>query len=517
MNGEDWGLYLAVEGVEDSFLERNYNSAGELYKPDSMSNGGGRGNGRDFDMDKFMEENGLKDEDGDGKPDGVSGNEAEGSESSESGEDFGSFRGGDMPDFGSSDMPDFNSGDMPDMSGGNFPGGNFSGGGRQDSDGKRPGRGDSDSESGSGRTRPDGESGRGSGRGSKDGGSGNNSGFPGSGSVSGNGFRFPGGGNGFPGGGFGGFGGMGGSDVKLKYSDDNADSYSNIFDNAKTDITGADKKRLISSLKDLSNYENLEEVVNMDEVLRYFVVHSFLVNGDSYTGTMVHNYYLHEDDGQLEMIPWDYNLAYGTFMGNDALGNVNDPIDTPVSGGNMDERPMVGWIFSSDEYTEMYHEYYQKFVDEFVESGKLLRLIDETAEMIAPYVQKDATAFCTYEEFQAGVEAIRGFCELRGESVKGQLDGTIPSTEEGQKADSSALIDTGDLNLSDMGTMGGGGKGGFGGGGFPGGGDFPGGSGSGGFPGGSGDGNFPGGDMPDFDMSEMPDFDMSDIPDFQGK
>ena len=134
--------------------------------------------------------------------------------------------------------------------------------------------------------------------------------------------------------------------------------------------------------------------------------------------------------------------------------------------------------------------------------------------MIAPYVQKDTTAFCTYEEFEAGVEAIRGFCELRGESVKGQLDGTIPSTEDGQKADSSALIDTGDLNLSDMGTMGGGGKGGFGGGGFPGGGDFPCGSGDGNFPGGSGSGGFPGGDMPDFDMSEVPD--MSEMPDFPG-
>ena len=33
VNGEDWGLYLAVEGVEDAFLERNYDKeAGELYK-----------------------------------------------------------------------------------------------------------------------------------------------------------------------------------------------------------------------------------------------------------------------------------------------------------------------------------------------------------------------------------------------------------------------------------------------------------------------------------------------------
>ena len=33
VNGEDWRLYLAVEAVEDAFLERNYGKeAGELYK-----------------------------------------------------------------------------------------------------------------------------------------------------------------------------------------------------------------------------------------------------------------------------------------------------------------------------------------------------------------------------------------------------------------------------------------------------------------------------------------------------
>ncbi|MBP3588592.1 MAG: CotH kinase family protein, partial [Clostridia bacterium] len=54
VNGEDWGLYLAVEAVEESFLQRNYGSDyGELYKPDSMNFGGGRGNGKDFNMEDF--------------------------------------------------------------------------------------------------------------------------------------------------------------------------------------------------------------------------------------------------------------------------------------------------------------------------------------------------------------------------------------------------------------------------------------------------------------------------------
>lgn len=58
VNGEDWGLYLAVEGIEESFLQRNYGSDyGNLYKPDSTDFGGGRGNGRDFkfNMDDLMD------------------------------------------------------------------------------------------------------------------------------------------------------------------------------------------------------------------------------------------------------------------------------------------------------------------------------------------------------------------------------------------------------------------------------------------------------------------------------
>ncbi len=54
VNGEDWGLYLAVE---ESFLKRNYGADyGELYKPDSQSLGGGRGAGARFDMDEWQQD-----------------------------------------------------------------------------------------------------------------------------------------------------------------------------------------------------------------------------------------------------------------------------------------------------------------------------------------------------------------------------------------------------------------------------------------------------------------------------
>ena len=41
VNGEYWGVYLALEAVEDSFMLRNCGTQdGELYKPDSMNMGG---------------------------------------------------------------------------------------------------------------------------------------------------------------------------------------------------------------------------------------------------------------------------------------------------------------------------------------------------------------------------------------------------------------------------------------------------------------------------------------------
>ncbi|MCD8022928.1 MAG: CotH kinase family protein [Lachnospiraceae bacterium] len=373
VNGEDFGLYLAVEGVEESFLQRNYgNDYGELYKPDSLDFGG---NDLDFDFDT--------DALGDLGDFDAESFDAAGFDT----EDF-DIESFDMEDFdiGSFSAEDFSTDDMSEL---------FA-----DATGDSSGMDFSSA-------------------------TGDSSGMDFS-SAFGNVFSM-----------------FSSEDVKLQYIDDDPDSYSNIFDNAKTDITDADKERLIDSLESLSNYEDLEEVLDIDQVLRYMVIQTFTVNGDGYTGTMVHNYYLYEEDGQLSMIPWDYNLAYDTFTAGDATSAVNDPIDD-----ELEDRPMQAWIFSSEEYTELYHEYYA----EFLETVDIQGIIDEAYALIAEYVEMDPTRFCTYEEFETGVEALSEFCSLRTESIEGQLDGSIPSTSEGQSADSSALVDAGDLNLSDMGS-----------------------------------------------------------------
>ena len=243
-------------------------------------------------------------------------------------------------------------------------------------------------------------------------------------------------------------------DVSLLYTDDSYESYKNIFDNAKTDITDTDRDRLISSLKKLGDQEDLDGIVETYQVIRYFAVHNFVCNFDSYTGSMIHNYYLYEKDGKLSMIPWDYNLAFGAFeAGADAKGLINYPIDDPVSGGETSSRPMIAWIFENDEYTELYHSCLEELIQSYFDSGYFTEMVDSVSEMIAPYVDKDPSKFCTSEEFQKGISTLKSFCLLRAQSVSGQLNGTVPSTEEGQKAEDAALVDDQGIVISDMGSM----------------------------------------------------------------
>lgn len=256
------------------------------------------------------------------------------------------------------------------------------------------------------------------------------------------------------GGNIGGLGRSGGGG-NLIYTDDNSSSYSSIFGNAvfnKSDEE--DYQRIIKALKKLSMGEELEKYFDIDQILRYFAVHTTVVNLDSYISNMQQNYYLYERDGKVTILPWDYNLSFGGFQSGDAGSVVNFAIDTPVSGVELSERPLIAKLLEVPEYKEKYHEYLQKIAD-YLNGGQFANQVQTVDSLISGYVEKDATAFCTYEQYKSAVETFKQLCLLRAESIRGQLDGTIPSTASGQSG-SSALINADSINLSTMGSQGGG-------------------------------------------------------------
>jgi len=352
VNDEYWGVYLALEAVEDSFMLRNYGmEKGHLYKPESM---GGGNNG-----DKKSKGNNLQapPENGFKIP-----------------ENFGNG-GKNRPQ-----MPDFEADSQKKSERGGknaLPGGGFGGGERGDR------------------------------------------------------------------GGFG--GGMGGGS-NLNYTDDNLDSYSTIWKGEVNDSTKSDHRRVVEALKNIHGNTDIEKYIDVDQILKYMAVHNFSVNDDSLSGSMAHNYYLYEANGQISILPWDYNLAFGGMHGGDATSVVNEPIDDLWKGTKL-----FDFVLENEEYKARYHEYYEKLVNEYLYGGGFEETYNRIRTQIDELVKTDPNSMYTYEEYTKGIEVLYETIMLRTESIKGQLDGTIPSTSEGQQTDSSALVDASWLNLSDLG------------------------------------------------------------------
>ncbi len=267
-----------------------------------------------------------------------------------------------------------------------------------------------------------------------------------------------------------GFVGMGGGSRggTLEYTDDELSSYPAIFENASGSVSNSDQRKVVAALKNLSTGTDLERYFDVDAILRYFAAHTVVVNLDSYYSNMAQNYFIYERDGQVSILPWDYHLSYGGFQAGSAEDVVNFPIDTPVSGVEMESRPLLNMLLSNEEYLARYHGYLQEIVDGYFNSG----LFEETARALqtklAEYVKDDPSAFYTYDEFNAGVDALILLNRLRADSITGQLNGTIPATTEGQQADASALTDASALDMSALGSNQMGGPGGGGGPGAPG-------------------------------------------------
>ncbi len=254
--------------------------------------------------------------------------------------------------------------------------------------------------------------------------------------------------NGGPGGDKGGFS-MGGNGSNLNYTDDDLDSYSTIWEGEVTGTSKADHRRVVTALKNISEGNDLEEYLDIDNILKYMAVHTFAVNMDSLSGNMAHNYYLYEYDGQLNILPWDYNLSLGG-MGSgkdsDATSMVNDAIDTPFAGTDFFDA-----ILENEEYLEKYHEYLDQLVEEYVYGGRFDEVYSRIRSQIDTLVDEDPTAFYTYEEYDEAANTFYEVIKLRAESIRGQLDGSIPSTDEGQKKDDSALIDASHIDVTVMG------------------------------------------------------------------
>ncbi len=185
----------------------------------------------------------------------------------------------------------------------------------------------------------------------------------------------------------------------------------------------------------------IEKVLDVDAALRFLAASVLTVHLDNYIA-MGHNYYLYDNNGKFIIIPWDLNMAFGTFnygLSRDQL--VHYYIDEPT-GGRMAERPLVQRLLAHKPYLDTYHLYLEELLDTVFNSEYLNSRIDDLATLIQPYIKADNMKFFTTEQFELNLTqditggirmggrplGLKTFIRERNQSVKEQLAGIRKSS-----------------------------------------------------------------------------------------
>lgn len=270
-----------------------------------------------------------------------------------------------------------------------------------------------------------------------------------------------------------------GTGSDLKWISEDIDDYTGL--NLKTN-DHSDQSAMIHMLDAINNGGNIEEVLDVDEMLRYFAANTALVNLDHYQGDKKHNYYLYEENGVFSILPWDYNMSFGGYSGGGGRraegtdqknedeatakdgnaeqddmklpedapnmngggmmdmssnfmneSNINFSITEPVSGTALEDRPLLNALLSNDEYREKYYGYLNDIATDFFSEEKMTAMTSEISTLITPYVKRDPTKFYTMNEFldaTSGEETLVDFAVQRAGSILAQLSGDLTVAAE---------------------------------------------------------------------------------------
>jgi len=145
--------------------------------------------------------------------------------------------------------------------------------------------------------------------------------------------------------------------------------------------------------------QEIEKVLNVDQTLRFLAVSGLILHLDNYIGAG-HNNYLYEVDGKFTVIPWDTNMAFGTFnQGIRKDGLINFYIDEPTAGP-VKRYPLVNRLLAHKPYLDRYRGYVKEALEGPFSLDVILPRIDQLVEMVRPYAKVDTEMFYSYEDWE---------------------------------------------------------------------------------------------------------------------
>lgn len=270
----------------------------------------------------------------------------------------------------------------------------------------------------------------------------------------------------------------------LAYMGEDMKYYADISNFAKVRGGEASMRRVVTALKSVDECKDIEEHVDVESVMKYMALQTIVVNYDCMTGKNVQNYYLREADGKISLIPWDYNLAWGGYPDDegdfegfgdfdpnafsqqwidapmtesswskeDVSKIVNFPIDTPFSC-DLSKRTFFVKLLANEAYKARYYHYLNVLCNQYIKGGGFKKTVDTINKEIGSFVGTEDNAFYSNNRFHKAMQTFDTLLQKRAASVLGQINGSIPSTWDAQKAEPEKLINSDDINLSDLGGL----------------------------------------------------------------
>lgn len=215
----------------------------------------------------------------------------------------------------------------------------------------------------------------------------------------------------------------------------------------------------MKTLNELNNIDNpntdeyklaLEEIIDVDNLIRYFAVNTYLVNLDSYQSEKMQNYALYiNETGRATIIPWDYNYSFGVYGIGSASDVINFDIYNPVINTTLKDRPLLNVILQNDEHKTLYEKYLNDITiiaseggttsdGDTYEENNFATILDKYNKLLNNIYGNDPTAFYTLDEYNKATISLKELIEQRSEAVLNQLNGNNEKV-------------TTDINLRDMG------------------------------------------------------------------
>ena len=215
----------------------------------------------------------------------------------------------------------------------------------------------------------------------------------------------------------------------------------------------------MKTLNELNNTNNpntddyklaLEEIIDVDSLIRYFAVNTYLVNLDSYQSEKMQNYALYiNETGRATIIPWDYNYSFGVYGLGNASDVINFDIYNPVINTTLKDRPLLNAILQNDEYKALYEKYLNDITiiaseggttsdGDTYEENNFATILNKYNKLLNNIYGNDPTAFYTLDEYNKATTSLKKLIEQRSEAVLNQLNGNNEKV-------------TTDINLRDMG------------------------------------------------------------------